>query len=80
MNWTINEGSEDMGKQRRNRHSISLDRKRHLADLAESKPAPGAVKAFSRKAYECCDVLGYMVKKYDIKGGDRDWRGKYPSR
>ena len=46
-----------MGKQRRNRHSISLDRKRHLADLAESKPAPGAVKAFSRKAYECCDVL-----------------------
>lgn len=57
-----------MGKQRRNRHSISLDRKRHLADLAESKPAPGAVKAFSRKAYECCDVLGYMVKKYDIKG------------
>ena len=65
-----------MGKQRRNRHSISLDRKRHLADLAESKPAPGAVKAFSRKAYECCDVLGYMVKKYDIKGeigiGEKD--------
>ena len=57
-----------MNKRGRNRHNIILDRKRHLADLAESKPAPGAVKAFSRKAYECCDVLGYMVKKYDIKG------------
>ena len=27
-----------------------------------------AVKAFGRKAYECCDVAEYMAKKYDIKG------------
>lgn len=57
-----------MGKQCRNRHVISLDRKRHHADLAGTKPAPDAVKAFSRKAYECCNVAEYMARKYDIKG------------
>lgn len=47
---------------------LSQDRKRRLADLAETKPDAKATKAFIRKAYECCDVLGYMAKKYDIKG------------
>ena len=41
-----------MRRQRRDRHTVSLDRKRHLADLAESKPTASAARAFVRKAYE----------------------------
>lgn len=57
-----------MRKQHRTRHTISLDRKRRLADLAETKPTASAAKAFIRKAYVCCDVAEYMARKYDIKG------------
>lgn len=57
-----------MRRRQRDRHSISLDRKSHLADLAETKPTAKAARAFVRKAYECCDVAEYMSRKYDIKG------------
>ncbi len=57
-----------MRRQRRDRHTVSLDRKSRLADLAESKPTASAARAFVRKAYECCDVAEYMARKYDIKG------------
>jgi hypothetical protein len=37
--------------------------------MAGTKPDAKAVKAFVRKAYERCDVIGYMAKnEYDIKG------------
>ena len=65
-----------MRKQRRNRYVISLDRKNRLTDMAETKPTARAAKAFIRKAYECCDVVEYMARKYDIKGeigiGEKD--------
>ncbi|MEZ3486848.1 MAG: hypothetical protein K1W22_09740 [Lachnospiraceae bacterium] len=57
-----------MRRQRRDRHTVSLDRKRHLADLAESKPTASAARAFVRKAYECCNMAEYMARKYNIKG------------
>jgi hypothetical protein len=44
--------------------------------MAEAKPDARAAKVFVRKTYECCDVLGYMAKKCDVKGeigiGEKD--------
>ena len=57
-----------MNKHGRERNIASLDRRNRLAEMAETKPTAKAAKAFARKAYECCDVAGYMAKKYDIKG------------
>lgn len=57
-----------MRRRRRNQHAVSLDHKSRLAGMAEAKPSARAAKVFVRKTYECCDVLGYMAKKYDIKG------------
>ncbi len=34
----------------------------------EAEASSEAARAFIRKNYECYDVLGYMAKKYDIKG------------
>ena len=55
-----------MNRRGRERNIASLDRRNRLAEMAEAKPDAKAVKAFARKAYECCDVAGYMAKKYDI--------------
>lgn len=55
-------------RRRRRNQPVSLDRKSRLADLAEAKPDARAAKVFVRKTYECCDVLGYMARKYNIKG------------
>lgn len=57
-----------MRKQRKDRHTLSLEHRHRLAEMAATKPDAKAEKAFIRKAYECCDVLGYMANKYDIKG------------
>ena len=57
-----------MRKQHKDRHTLSLEHRNRLAEMAATKPDAKAAKAFIRKAYECCDVLGYMTKKYDIKG------------
>lgn len=57
-----------MRKQRKDRRTLSLEHRHRLAEMAGTKPDAKAAKAFGRKAYECCDVLGYMAKKYDIKG------------
>lgn len=57
-----------MRKQQIDRHTLSLNRKSRLAEMAETKPDAKAAKAFIRKAYECCDVAEYMARKYDIKG------------
>lgn len=57
-----------MNKRGRERNKVSQDRRHHLAEMSATKPDAKAAKAFIRKAYECCDVLGYMAKKYDIKG------------
>ena len=54
-----------MRKQHKDRHTLSLE---HRHRLAATKPDAKAAKAFIRKAYECCDVLGYMANKCDIKG------------
>lgn len=56
-----------MNKRGRERNIVSLDRKRRMMEMAETKPPDKATAAFIRKAYECCDVAGYMAKKYDIK-------------
>ena len=57
-----------MNRRGRERNIVSLDRRNRLAEMAEAKPDAKAAKAFVRKAYECCDVAGYMARKYDIKG------------
>ena len=58
-----------MRKQRKDRHTLSLEHRHRLAEMAGTKPDAKAVKAFVRKAYERCDVIGYMAKnEYDIKG------------
>lgn len=57
-----------MNKRGRNRNIVNMDRKCHMMEMAETKPPDKATAAFNRKAYECCDVAGYMAKKYDIKG------------
>ena len=57
-----------MRKQRKDRHTLSLEHRHRLAEMAGTTPDAKAVKAFGRKAYECCDVAEYMAKKYDIKG------------
>lgn len=36
--------------------------------MAESKPDEKAMERFKKPAYEVTDVIGYMAKKYDIKG------------
>ena len=55
-----------MRKQRKDRHTLSLEHRHRLAEMAATKPDAKAAKAFIRKAYECCDVLGYMANKYDL--------------
>lgn len=57
-----------MNRRGRERNKVSQDRRHHLVEMSATKPDAKAAKAFIRKAYECCDVLGYMAKKYDIKG------------
>lgn len=57
-----------MNRRGRERNIVSLDRRNRLAEMAEAKPDARAAKSFVRKTYECCDVAGYMAKKYDIKG------------
>lgn len=57
-----------MNRRGRERNKVSRGRRHRLAEMAVTKPDAKAAKAFGRKAYECCDVLGYMAKKYDIKG------------
>lgn len=58
-----------MRKQHKDRHTLSLEHRHRLAEMAGTKPDAKAVKAFVRKAYERCDVIGYMAKnEYDIKG------------
>lgn len=57
-----------MNKRGRERNIVSLDRKRRLAEMAETKPPDKATMAFTRKAFECCDVAEYMAMQYDIKG------------
>ncbi|MEY8378697.1 hypothetical protein AALD22_23570 [Lachnospiraceae bacterium 56-18] len=65
-------------KRGRERNKVSQDRRHHLVEMSATKPDAKAAKAFIRKAYECCDVLGYMANKYDIKGeigiGENDIR------
>ena len=58
----------DMNKRGRERNIVNMDRKCRLTEMAETKPAAGAARAFVRKAYECCSVAEYTAKKYDIKG------------
>lgn len=57
-----------MRKQRKDRHTLGLEHRHRLAEMAGTKPDAKAARAFVRKAYERCDVIGYMAKKYDIKG------------
>ena len=57
-----------MNKRGRERNIVNMDQKLRLAEMAETKPAASAARAFVRKAYECCSVAEYMAKKYDIKG------------
>ncbi len=47
---------------------VDLDRKRRLAEMAETKPTAKAAKAFIRKAYVCDDATEYTAQKYGIKG------------
>lgn len=56
-----------MRKQQRDRKAISQDRKSGHEMMAENKPSASAARAFVRKAYECCDVAGYMARKYNVK-------------
>lgn len=51
-----------MRRQRRDRHTVSLDRKSHLADMAESKPTASAARAFVRKAF-VCDAVRQETEK-----------------
>lgn len=57
-----------MRGRQKDRRTIGLERKARLADMAGTRPTASAARAFVRKAYECCDVAGYMARKYDIKG------------
>ena len=57
-----------MNRRGSERNKVSRDRRHRLAEMAATKPDAKAEKAFIRKAYECCDVLGYMANKCDIKG------------
>ena len=65
-----------MRNQHKDRHTLSLEHRHRLAEMAEAKPDARAAKVFVRKTYECCDVLGYMAKKCDVKGeigiGEKD--------
>ena len=57
-----------MRKQRRDRKQQKNDSELHYGSMAESKPDEKAVERFKKPAYEVTDVIGYMAKKYDIKG------------
>ena len=58
-----------MRKQRRDRKQQKNDSELHYGGMAESKPDDKAMERFKKPAYEVTDVIGYMAKKYDIKGG-----------
>ena len=51
-----------MNRRGREQNKVSQVRRHRLAEMAATKPDAKAAKAFIRKAYECCDVLGYMAK------------------
>lgn len=57
-----------MRKQRRDRKQQKNDSELHYGGMAESKPDEKAMERFKKPAYEVTDVIGYMAKKYDIKG------------
>lgn len=57
-----------MRKQRRDRKQQKNDSELHYGGMAESKPDDKAVERFKKQAYEVTDVIGYMARKYDIKG------------
>ena len=57
-----------MRKQRRDRKQQKNDSELHYSGMAESKPYKKAMERFKKPAYEVTDVIGYMAKKYDIKG------------
>lgn len=57
-----------MRKQRRDRKQQKNDSEMHYSGMAESKPDKKAIERFKKPAYEVTDVIGYMAKKYDIKG------------
>ena len=73
-NWTKSAfskrriGDDRLRKQRRDRKQQKSDSELHYSGMAESKPDKKAMERFKKPAYEVTDVIGYMAKKYDIKG------------
>lgn len=61
-------GDDRLRKQRRDRKQQKNDSELHYGGMAESKPDKKAMERFKKPAYEVTDVIGYMAKKYDIKG------------
>lgn len=57
-----------MKKQRRDRKQQKNDSELHYGGIAESKPDQKAIERFKKPAYQVTDVIGYMARKYDIKG------------
>lgn len=57
-----------MRKQRRDRKQQKNDSELHYCGMAESKPDQKAIERFKKPAYQVTDVIGYMARKYDIKG------------
>ena len=57
-----------------------MDKKKRQEDMAGAKPVAAAAKALIRSMYVHGDVAEYVAGKYDIKGGDRDWKRRYRSR
>lgn len=61
-------GDDRLRKQRRDRKQQKNDSELHYGGMAEGKPDEKAMERFKKPAYEVTDVIGYMAKKYDIKG------------
>lgn len=61
-------GDDRLRKQRRDRKQQKNDSELHYGGMAESKPDEKAMERFKKPAYEVTDVIGYMAKKYDVKG------------
>lgn len=57
-----------MRKQRRDHKQRKNDSELHYGGMAERKPDQKAIERFKKPAYEVTDVIGYMARKYDVKG------------
>lgn len=57
----------DSLKDRKDRKQMRQEDQRHYDSLEKSK-SEKAMERFKKPAYQVTDVIGYMARKYDVKG------------